>query len=360
MTLRRRERIHLSAATEGVPAVECEDLTKSFGPVVACDEVCLTVDRGEILALLGPSGCGKTTFLRLVAGFERPDDGCVRIGGRMVAGPGTYMPPERRRIGVVFQDYALFPHLDVAHNIGFGLGRRRRSRVDEALALVGLGGLGARYPHELSGGQQQRVALARALAPEPDLILLDEPFSNLDATLREHVRSEVREILRAAEATAIFVTHDQEEALSLADRVAIMRAGRVHQVDTPERIYTRPADLFVAAFVGGANLVSGHGDGGFTTSALGRFRTLNPPPDGPVTLVVRPETLRLHPRAGADAVVRSATFYGHDQVVEVAMQDGTLVRARLGPGRFFEAGDHVEVTVVGDEVLAFDTAATPT
>ena len=218
--------------------VRCRGLTKIFGAVRAVDDMSLDVDPGEIVALLGPSGCGKTTFLRLIAGFERPDAGSVLLADEEVAGPGRFLPPERRRIGMVFQDYALFPHLSVADNVAFGLARRRRlsargahrdaaESVGRLLALVGLEGLGARLPHEISGGQQQRVALARALAPAPAVVLLDEPFSNLDATLRAEVRAEVRGILREAGATAVFVTHDQEEALSLADRVAVMRAGHL-------------------------------------------------------------------------------------------------------------------------------------
>lgn len=329
-------------------------MSKRFGDVVAVDNVSLEVPRGEILALLGPSGCGKTTFLRLVAGFEQPDAGEVALGGRSVAGNGSFVPPERRRVGIVFQDYALFPHLCVADNVSFGLsGPGCDARVREVLHLVGLTGLADRFPHELSGGQQQRVALARALAPRPDIILFDEPFSNLDAALRARVRDEVRAILREAQATAIFVTHDQEEALSLADRVGIMRDGRIHQVDTPERVYTRPADAFVAAFVGGANLIRATSDGQTVTSPLGSFRPLNTPPDGATTLIVRPESVRIRYDARGAAVVLDATYYGHDQLVHVRLGDGELVSARLGTSRFFEPGDHVSVSVVADEVIAF-------
>jgi iron(III) transport system ATP-binding protein len=338
------------------PAVECRGLSKRFGNVDAVADVSLQVPRGEIVALLGPSGCGKTTFLRLVAGFERPDAGSIALGGRSVAGNGSFIPPERRHVAIVFQDYALFPHLCVADNVGYGIsGPGCDARVREVVHLVGLTGVGDRFPHELSGGQQQRVALARALAPRPDIILFDEPFSSLDAALRAKMRDEVRTILHEAEATAIFVTHDQEEALSLADRVGIMREGRIHQIDTPERVYTRPADPFVAAFVGGANLVRATGDGEHVTCAFGTFRPLNTPPSGPTILVVRPESLHIRHDAGSDAVVTEATYYGHDQLVELRLGNGEIVRSRLGTSRFFEAGDHVTTTVAGDEVIAFPT-----
>jgi iron(III) transport system ATP-binding protein len=223
------------------PAIVCADVCKSFGAVRAVDRVALRLPPGLLLALLGPSGCGKTTMLRLLAGFETPDAGTIEIGGQRVFGAGINLPPERRRVGMVFQDYALFPHLDVARNIAFGVprGPDRGRRIVEALRLVGLDGYQERMPHELSGGQQQRVALARALAPRPDLLLLDEPFSNLDAALRAQVRGEVRQILAAADATAIMVTHDQEEALSLADQVAVMQEGTVVQVASPFDLYQR-------------------------------------------------------------------------------------------------------------------------
>ena len=273
-------------------------LTKRFGEVAAVDAVDLDVRRGEFLGVLGPSGCGKTTLLRLIAGFERPDAGGIEIGGRVVAGPRRMLAPEERRIGMVFQESALFPHLDVAGNIGFGIPRRgRESRVAELVALVGLAGLQHRMPHELSGGQQQRVALARALAPDPTLILLDEPFSNLDATLRAQLRGEVREILRSAGATTAFVTHDQSEALEISDRVAVMRAGRIEQLATPDEIYLRPVNRFVAGFVGEANLLPGEVRHGEVQTLVGRFRaggrTLA---DGALAeVLLRPEQLHMLP-----------------------------------------------------------------
>jgi iron(III) transport system ATP-binding protein len=337
--------------------VELDGLTKDFGAVRAVDQVDLDVRDGEVLALLGPSGCGKTTTLRLVAGFERPDAGRVVLDGDEVAGPGGFVAPERRRVGVVFQDYALFPHLTVAQNVGYGVRDRGRRdhRISEMLDLVGLSAQAPRLPHELSGGQQQRVALARALAPEPALVLLDEPFSNLDATLRVHMRDEVRRILRDAEATAVFVTHDQEEALSIADRVAVMRSGRVLQVDQPAELYAHPADRFVATFVGDADLVAGRVDGDAVTTAVGRLRAVGNGLSGDVQVALRPERVSLRLDGAGQGVVRGTTYFGHDQLVEVWLEDGARVRSRMGPSRAFEPGDRVSVAVTG-EVIAFATS----
>ena len=251
----------MSAVATAAP-LRLTGLQKSFGSTRAVDGVDLEVEAGSICALLGPSGCGKTTTLRLIAGLEQPDGGEIAIGERVLCGNGTFVPPEKRRIGMVFQDYALFPHLDVAGNVGYGLGRRPdRERVAEVLELVGLSHEADRPVHELSGGQQQRVALARALAPTPELILLDEPFSNLDAGLRDRLRQEVRDILSRARVTALFVTHDQAEALSIAETVAVMRDGKVAQLGTPEEIYSRPGSRWVAGFLGEVEVLGGDGDG---------------------------------------------------------------------------------------------------
>jgi iron(III) transport system ATP-binding protein len=270
----------------------------------------------------------------------------------------VFVVPERRRVGVVFQDYALFPHFTVAQNVGYGVRDRaaRAGRVGEMLDLVGLADAAARFPHELSGGQQQRVALARALAPEPSLVLLDEPFSDLDASLRAQVRDEVRQILRDAQATAVVVTHDQEEALSIADRIAVMRNGQVVQVDAPGDLYAHPKDRFVATFVGDADVVPGHADGVTAVTALGRLSLAEAGRPGAVDVIVRPERLRLRLDGAGDGVVRDIVYFGHDQLVAVELVDGTRVRSRMGPGLAFEPGDRVSVSVTG-EVLAFPAAS---
>jgi iron(III) transport system ATP-binding protein len=333
-------------------ALACRGLVKHYGSTVAVDGVDLEVPRGSLTGLLGPSGCGKTTVLRMIAGLLAPDAGAILIDGVPVADHRTHVPPEKRPVGLVFQDYALFPHLSVARNVAYGLGhlprRERKDRVHEVLDLVGLADLGRRLPTALSGGQQQRVALARALAPSPELVLLDEPFSNLDAALRSSVREEVRAILRAADATAVFVTHDQEEALSLADRVAVMDAGRIHQVDDPQTLYTRPATRFVAGFVGEADVLTARRlDTFLVDTPLGRLPTADPVGTPTVAAVVRPESLQVTADPGGDATVTGIEYFGHDQLVHVRLADGTSLRARRGPILDLHRGDRVDVAVLG-------------
>jgi iron(III) transport system ATP-binding protein len=325
--------------------------------VGAANGVNLDLPSGELLALLGPSGCGKTTTLRLIAGFEQLDRGEVIIGGQKVAGPGIYVPPEKRRIGMVFQEYALFPHLNVMDNIRFGLGNhpeaRRQQRVGEVLELVGLSSLEKRMPHELSGGQQQRVALARALAPEPALILLDEPFSNLDAGLRVRVRAEVRAILKAAEATAVFVTHDQEEALSLVDEVAVMLNGHIEQLGTPQELYRQPASRAVAEFIGDANFIDGVSDGRRIETELGNLEAQTGV-KGEVDVLIRPENVEISPApTSRDAYrIRRQLFFGHDQLVTIQISQGRNLDVRLGPAYHFAIGQPVTVRVKGP-VMAY-------
>ena len=327
--------------------LRCSAVHKRFDSTVALDGFDISRRDGALLALLGPSGCGKTTALRVMAGFERPNGGEVWVGDRKVAGGSTWVPPERRRIGMVFQDWALFPHLDVWHNVAFGLGNREKERVEEVLRLVRLDGLETRMPHELSGGQQQRVALARALAPAPDVVLLDEPFSNLDATLRARVRAEVREVLHEAKATAIFVTHDQEEALSMADEMAVMARGRVLQVGSPHEVYGDPVSREVAALVGESNFLPATVRGGRAATAIGDLPAEGMA-DGEAELMLRPEAIRLEAdRDGAGVIVR-AEFYGHDQLVSARLGDGSVVDVRLlGPHPDLVIDTPVAVSVVG-------------
>ncbi len=297
-------------------------------PVV--DRVGFEVGRNEIFAILGPSGCGKTTTLRLIAGFERCDTGTVSIGERVLECATEHQPAEGRGIGFVFQDYALFPHLDVAGNIAFGLKGLSRAetaaRVRATAEATGLADLLDRKPHQLSGGQQQRVALARAMAPQPALILLDEPFSNLDAVLRERTRDEVRALLKAAGMSAILVTHDQEEALSFADRIAVMRDGRIEQVGTPEEVYETPRTEFVATFLGRTNLVKGRARGMQAWTDLGSV-LIDRPMAGDVVLSMRPEHLALERMDetncnGLCGTVLERSFKGHDVTYRVALTRG--------------------------------------
>ena len=308
--------------------VAVDGVSKRFGAVQAVAGADVRVQQAEFLALLGPSGCGKTTLLRLVAGFERPDAGSILIEGRAVTGK-AWVPPERRRVGMVFQDYALFPHRTVAENVGYGVARRVRSRrVAETLELVGLNGYEGRYPHELSGGEQQLVALARALAPEPALVLLDEPWSNIDPLVRAGMRSEVAAILRAAGVTAVLVTHDREEAFSLADRIALMRGGTILQTATAEELYLAPADRWVAEFVGAANFLPGTFAGGLVETALGRFPVVNGNGATAVQVLIRPELLELRPDPGGPAEVIGREFRGHDVFYRVRLGRETLVSQR--------------------------------
>jgi iron(III) transport system ATP-binding protein len=332
-------------------AIHCHRLVKRYGDTAALDEFELEITRGQILSLLGPSGCGKTSALRVIAGFEDPDAGSITIGATTVVSESVNLPPERRRVGMVFQDYALFPHMSVSRNVGYGLvDRDTASRVAEVLDLVGLTDLGGRMPHELSGGEQQRVALARALAPRPEVVLLDEPFSNLDATLRDRMRRDVRRILKEAGATAVFVTHDQEEALAIADVVAVMRSGRVVQVGSPHQLYRRPADPWVAGFIGESEFIAGVAGVGSVETDLGTFPQVSNL-RGEVRVMIRPEWV--HPVAAADgpATIVEQEFYGHDQLLVLEFGDGRRLQSRIGASPIFASGDRVEVGI--DEVVVF-------
>lgn len=318
------------------------------------DGVSLHVPAGRTLALLGPSGCGKTTLLRSIAGLERPSEGTVFIDGEKLSGPGKWVPAERRRIGMVFQDWALFPHLSVGKNVGYGLSKLDRTErelaVGKSLELVGLGGMGERMPATLSGGQQQRVALARALAPKPRVLLLDEPFSNLDTNLRAEVRAEVHHLLLDLGITAIFVTHDQEEAFVLGDQVAVMNAGRIEQIGSPHNIYTAPSSRWVAQFVGEASLLRGVATGREAATPLGAV-ALETELSGPVDVLIRPEQLSLA-ADGSDATVELVEFYGHDAMVYLNL-DGQSIRARTEPNVRFRRGDSVGLTYTGEAAVSF-------
>jgi iron(III) transport system ATP-binding protein len=323
------------AAPGGVPptALQVDHLVKRFGSTTAVDGVSFTVGAHEVVCLVGPSGCGKSTVLRMLAGLVRPDGGTVALRGRRLDGEGEHVAPEKRRIGIVFQDHALFPNLTVGDNVAFGLARRdrvaRRARVAEMLAMVSLDGYGGRYPHELSGGERQRVALARALAPEPEVLLLDEPFASLDHNLRLQVRADVLDILRATGTPSVFVTHDQREALALGDRVVVLRAGRVEQDGVPTEVFHRPANRFVATFMGEADFLPVTVDGGVASSELGPVDwstglDLGPSP----VLVVRPDDLTFDVDPAGRAIVEHVEFQGSSVLYRLRMASGATVLVR--------------------------------
>lgn len=357
----------LAGGSESASGLAITDLYKSFKTQPVLAGLNLTVPAGSLTAILGSSGSGKTTLLRLLAGFDRPDRGTVEIGKHVVDGDGAHVHPEHRRIGYVPQEGGLFPHLNVAANVGFGLSRAaRRRRVSELLELVGLADLRRRYPHQLSGGQQQRVALARALAVEPEVVLLDEPFASLDAHMRASVREEVQRILKASGTTTLLVTHDQDEALSLADLVAVLRDGKIAQCATPQELYARPLDNELARFVGEANLITGTFDGVLVDTPLGKLPALWQGESGPtpcaVSVLVRPEQIDLHLADGdkglGGRIVRVG-YHGHDVVlhVETNQQESEqplLVRI-LGDTQL-SAGSTVKLDVRGP-VLVWPTSS---
>jgi iron(III) transport system ATP-binding protein len=331
--------------------VQAAGISKAFDGSGAVDNATISVGRGEALALLGPSGCGKTTLLRILAGLETADGGVVSVDGSVLTGPGVFVPPEERRIGMVFHDWALFPHMTVAKNVAFGLTRREidGGRVSEVLEMVGLADLVDRYPDELSGGQAQRVALARALAPRPRVLLFDEPFSSLDRELRVQVRSDVAALMRQVGMTSIFVTHDQEEAFILGTRVAVMRHGRIVQTGEPSEVYEYPVSPWVATFVGEANVFGGEAANGTMASPVGLL-PLAEEINGACEAVVRPEHLLLG--NGDDGVVSAVEFYGHDSSYQVAVNGTSLLVRGIAAPRF-RPGDKVSVTYSGPRVMVF-------
>lgn len=348
--------------------LDIRSIALGYGSTTVIRDLSLQLTEGEIGCLLGASGCGKTTVLRAIAGFEPVRDGEIRLGGERVAGQDQQIAPEARRVGVVFQDYALFPHLTVEANVAFGLGKinvtQRRERVHEMLDLVDLGDAAKRYPHELSGGQQQRVALARALAPQPRLMLLDEPFSNLDVTLRERLAEEVRNILKRAGATAILVTHDQREAFAIADKVGVVADGELRQWDTPYKLYYEPSDRYVAAFIGEGVLLPGTAlNETCLCTELGEFELAcqlapcSTPSDNGVDILIRPDSIMLDENSPVRAQVVARAFRGAEFLYTLELPSGGKVLA-LAPSRTpHEVGCTVGIRLLSDQAVAFRRAA---
>ena len=342
--------LHLKKVTKYFP--------RSKSPAV--DNVTLSLREGDLLTFLGPSGCGKTTLLRIVAGFEEPQTGTVNLAGEIVAGNGNWVSPEKRDVGMVFQDYALFPHLNVAKNIAFGLSnsgnglsRDTRKRVGEVLSLVGLEGLEKRYPHELSGGQQQRVALARALAPRPALVLLDEPLSNLDVQVRLRLRQELREIIKAAGTSAIFVTHDQEEALSISDRLVVMQSGCLEQHGTPEEVYQEPTSRFVAEFVTQANFLLAKRQGDSWHTEIGNFLCGGNEYFDEGEVMIRQEDLKLIPEETGKLQICDRQFLGREHRYDLQTPSGKRISARTTAGEVLPVGTKVDVSVAEANLRVF-------
>jgi iron(III) transport system ATP-binding protein len=336
---------------------------KSTKPAV--NQVSFTLRQGDLLGLLGASGCGKTTLLRMIAGFERPQSGAIELAGQIVADQSIWQPPERRDVGMVFQDYALFPHLTVAKNVAFGLEQSRRKRFSakqiqhltaDAIALVGLTGLEMRYPHELSGGQQQRVALARALAPQPALVLLDEPLSNLDVQVRLRLRQEIRDILKTSRTTAIFVTHDQEEALSMCDLVAVMDGGNLAQIGTPEDLYQTPKSRFVAEFVTQANFLTAHWQNDGWQTEIGWFEgdLLSQERSSDLAeVMIRQEELQLVADGTSQVVIRDRQFLGREYRYWLVTPDGQDIYARNAMSVDLAIGTTVRLSVTSKSIRVF-------
>lgn len=342
--------------------IELRSVKKTYAgsPQPAVNNITLSLEQGSIVTLLGPSGCGKTTTLRLIAGFERADSGTITLAGHTVSDHSVFVPPEKRGVGMVFQDYALFPHLTVFDNIGFGYrDKDRRERIADVLEMVNLTGYEKRFPHELSGGQQQRVALARALARRPVVVLLDEPFSNLDADLRMQMRAEVRKIIKEANATAVFVSHDQKDALAISDRVIVMKDGTVQQDGTPREIYQFPENIFIANFVGQTNIIQGKiaSDGVSVETKLGKIpcrHTHGMGPGASVHISIRAESLEMESEGPIAGRIKSSTYTGSttDAFIEVKLADGTTtdLLVHIHPEIEVKPGDLTRFRVLPDFV----------
>ncbi|MBA2690758.1 MAG: ABC transporter ATP-binding protein [Burkholderiales bacterium] len=356
-----------SAAPASSPVLHLKEIRQAYGSHVVVDNLSLQLPRGRIACLLGPSGCGKTTVLRTIAGFEPLLDGEIDINGRLASRRGFTQPPEQRRIGMVFQDYALFPHLTVAANIAFGLRslsrHTRQQRVAEMLEVVGLTGAGSKYPHQLSGGQQQRIALARALAPRPDLLLLDEPFSNLDVDLRERLSLEVRSILKAQNATAILVTHDQHEAFAIADEIGVMNGGRIEQWDTAYNLYHQPVSRFVADFVGQGVLMPGTmSEPKKITVEMGVLESSQPLPcwaaaaNGqpmPVDVLLRPDDIVHDDASPVQAEVLHKAFRGAEILYTLRLSSGGKVLSLVPSHHNHAIGERIGIRVEIDHLVVF-------
>jgi iron(III) transport system ATP-binding protein len=345
-----------SAIMQGPDLLLVNAVDKRYGADFAVAHLSFSLEKGEILALLGPSGSGKTTALRLIAGFETPDAGTIVLNGVAVAGNGRWLPPEERKVGMVFQDYALFPHLTLLGNVLFGLSgskREKERKAMEVLAKVGMERMASRYPHELSGGQQQRIALARALAPEPWLILLDEPFSNLDADMRAEMRREVEKVLRESGMTAVLVTHDQEEAFVMADRVGVLSNGSLEQLAAPEVLYHTPATRFVADFVGEADFLPGEVQDGILTE-IGVLQNRSGLPRGTrVEIMIRPDDVEFEPSEDANGVVAGRKFRGSENRYALRLPSGVRLRSSQPSTRVVAAGTKVKVSVRLEHVVLF-------
>ena len=330
--------------------IRARSVAKSYGSETVLSDFNLDVWNGSIVGILGISGSGKTTASRLLAGFDKPDSGIIEMRDKVISSKETFMPPEERNIGMVFQDYALFPHLNVEKNIAFGLSRDeiKSGRLQEVLSMCNLEIYRNKFPQELSGGQQQRVSLARALAPKPEVILLDEPFTSLDAHMARDLREEVVSLLRKTETTALIVTHDQEEALSVCDVVSVLENGSVIQSATPQEIYLNPVSQTVANSVGDPNILKGFSVDGRVETSLGTFVTAY---DGALDVSIRPECIELLLDSEGSYVVKECTFYGHDQVISFQNSKGEVFRARSLPNTIYEAGDKVNINI--SEVTTF-------
>ena len=330
--------------------IRARSVAKSYGSEIVLSDFNLDIWNGSIVGILGISGSGKTTALRLLAGFDNPDSGIIEMRDRVISSEDTFLPPEERNVGMVFQDYALFPHLNVEKNISFGLSRDeiKSGRLEEVLSMCNLETYRNKFPQELSGGQQQRVSLARALAPKPEVILLDEPFTSLDAHMARDLREEVVSLLRQTETTAIIVTHDQEEALSVCDVVSVLENGSVIQSATPQEIYLNPVSQTVANSVGDPNILKGFSVDGRVETSLGTFVTAY---NGALDVSIRPECIELLLDSEGSYVVKECTFYGHDQVISFQNSKGEVFRARSLPNTIYEAGDKVNINI--SEVTTF-------